>query len=92
MQDEAQDGLDGSYKELYQRENPRGDADEHMLDMIASEWECLNNECFSGMKLTLSHSFITASLNFARMVRVMYGYDNEQKLPILEDYTRMLLF
>ncbi|KAF7082841.1 hypothetical protein CFC21_086688 [Triticum aestivum] len=90
--DESQEGLDGSYKELYQRENPRGDADGHMLDMIASEWECLNNECFSGMKLTLSHSFITASLNFARMVRVMYGYDDEQKLPILEDYTRMLLF
>ena len=90
--DESQEGLDGSYKELYQRENPHGDADEHMVEMIASEWECLNKECFSRMKSTLSHSFITASLNFARMVRVMYGYDDEQKLPILEDYTRMLLF
>ncbi|VAI42539.1 unnamed protein product [Triticum turgidum subsp. durum] len=90
--DESQNGLDGSYKELYQRENPCGDAEKHMLEMIGSEWECLNRECFSRTKSTLSHSFITASLNFARMVHVMYGYDNEQKLPVLEDYTRMLLF
>ncbi|KAE8794704.1 Linalool synthase, chloroplastic [Hordeum vulgare] len=90
--DESQNGLDGSYKELYQRENPRGDAKKHMLEMIGSEWEGLNRVCFCGTKSTLSHSFITASLNFARMVRVMYGYDNEQKLPVLEDYTKMLLF
>ena len=92
MQDESQNGLDGSYKELYQRENPRGDAEKHMLEMIGSEWEGLNRECFCRTKSTLSHSFMTASLNFARMVRVMYGYDDEQKLPVLEDYTRMLLF
>ncbi|XP_048538570.1 S-(+)-linalool synthase, chloroplastic-like [Triticum urartu] len=90
--DESQNGLDGSYKELYQRENPRGDAEKHMLEMIRSEWEGLNRECFCRTKSTLSHSFMTASLNFARMVRVMYGYDDEQKLPVLEDYTRMLLF
>ncbi|KAI4962704.1 hypothetical protein ZWY2020_027826, partial [Hordeum vulgare] len=90
--DESQNGLDGSYKELYQRENPRGDAKKHMLEMIGSEWEGLNRVCFCGTKSTLSHSFITASLNFARMVRVMYGHDNEQKLPVLQDYTRMLLF
>ncbi|VAI54080.1 unnamed protein product [Triticum turgidum subsp. durum] len=90
--DESQNGLDGSYKELYQRENPRGDAEKHMLEMIRSEWEGLNRECFSRTKSTLSHSFTTASLNFARMVLVMYGYNNEQKLPVLEDYTRMLLF
>ncbi|VAI54045.1 hypothetical protein VPH35_108875 [Triticum aestivum] len=89
--DESQNGLDGSYKELYQRENPSGDVEKHMLEMIGSEWECMNRECFSWTKSTLSHSFIIASLNFARMVRVMYGYD-EQKLPVLEDYTRMLLF
>ncbi|XP_048550820.1 S-(+)-linalool synthase, chloroplastic-like [Triticum urartu] len=90
--DESQAGLDGSYKELYHRENPHGDAEKHMLDMIASEWQDLNRECFSGTTSTLSHTFIRASLNFARMVRVMYSYDDEQRLPILEDYTRMLLF
>ena len=92
MQDESQEGLDGSYKELYHRENPHGDAEKHMLEMIASEWQDLNRECFSGTKSTLSHTSIGASLNFARMVRVMYSYDDEQKLPVLEDYTRMLLF
>ncbi|XP_047080660.1 S-(+)-linalool synthase, chloroplastic-like [Lolium rigidum] len=89
--DEAQEGLDGSYKELYLRENPHGDADEHMLEMIQGEWEELNRECFSRTKSSLSPSFVGASLNFARMVEVMYGYNNEQRLPALEDYTRMLL-
>ncbi|CAM0947494.1 unnamed protein product [Alopecurus aequalis] len=90
--DEAQKGLDGSYKEFYLRENTHGDAEEHMLNMIEDQWVELNRVCFSGTKSSLSPSFIGASLNFARMVSVMYGYDNEQRLPLLEDYTRMLLF
>ncbi|KAF7082835.1 hypothetical protein CFC21_086682 [Triticum aestivum] len=90
--DELQEGLDGSYKDLYQRENPHADAEKHMLDMIAGEWEDLNRECFSQTKSTLPPSFIGTSLNFARMVSIMYGYDDEQRLPALEDYTRMLLF
>uniref|UniRef100_A0A8R7QNC4 Uncharacterized protein n=1 Tax=Triticum urartu TaxID=4572 RepID=A0A8R7QNC4_TRIUA len=90
--DELQEGLDGSYKDLYQRENPRADAEKHMLDMIAGEWEDLNREYFSQTKSTLPPSFIGASLNFARMVSIMCGYDHEQRLPALEDYTRMLLF
>ncbi|CAM0947495.1 unnamed protein product [Alopecurus aequalis] len=89
--DEAQEGLDGSYKEFYLRENPHCDAEEHMLKMIKDEWVELNRVCFSGTKSSLSPSFIGASLNFARMVGVMYGYDSEQNLPVLEDYTRMLL-
>ncbi|XP_037449618.1 S-(+)-linalool synthase, chloroplastic-like [Triticum dicoccoides] len=90
--DELQEGLDGSYKDLYQRENPHADAEKHMLDMIAGEWEDLNREYFSQTKSTIPPSFIGASLNFARMVSIMYGYDDEQRLPALEDYTRMLLF
>ncbi|KAM3296409.1 hypothetical protein ACQJBY_038638 [Aegilops geniculata] len=90
--DEAQEGLDGSYKELYLKESPHSDAEEHMLEMIAGEWEGLNRECFSRTRSSLSPTFIRASLNFARMVSVMYGYDHEHRLPVLEDYTRMLLF
>ncbi|KAF7082834.1 hypothetical protein CFC21_086681 [Triticum aestivum] len=90
--DELQEGLDGSYKDLYQRENPHADAEKHMLHMIACEWGDLNRECFSQTKSTLPPCFIGASLNFARMVSIMYGYDDEQRLPSLEDYTRMLLF
>jgi (3S)-linalool synthase len=39
--DEAQEGLDGSYKELYLRENPHGNAEEHMLKMPLPfiQWE-----------------------------------------------------
>lgn len=87
--DEAQDGLDGSYKELYMRENPHDNVEEHMLEMVAGEWEEINRECFS--KSSFSPTFVGASLNFARMVGIMYGYDDEQRLPVLEDYFRMLL-
>ncbi|KAL6848539.1 hypothetical protein ACP4OV_021833 [Aristida adscensionis] len=90
--DEGQDGLDGSYRDFYLMENPNcepGEAEEHMLRLIKREWEELNRECFS--RRSFSPSFTQACLNAARMVSVMYSYDKEQKLPILEDYTRMLL-
>ncbi|RLM79572.1 hypothetical protein C2845_PM12G01350 [Panicum miliaceum] len=87
--DEAQEGLDGSYRELYLAENPAGDAEEHMRRLIAREWEELNRECFS--RRTFSGSFARACFNAARMVSVMYSYDEEQRLPVLEDYMRMLL-
>ncbi|KAF8685815.1 hypothetical protein HU200_043722 [Digitaria exilis] len=88
-QDEGQEGLDGSYRELYLMENPAGDAEEHMKRLIAREWAELNRECFS--RRTFSDSFSQACLNAARMVSVMYSYDKEQRLPVLEDYMRMLL-
>ena len=53
--DEAQEGLDGSYRELYLMENPAGDAEQHMRRLIAREWEELNRECFS--RRTFSGSF-----------------------------------
>ena len=80
--DEAQEGLDGSYRELYLMENPAGDAEQHMRRLIA-------RECFS--RRTFSGSFAQACFNAARMVSVMYSYDKEQRLPVLEDYMRMLL-
>uniref|UniRef100_A0ACD5TBY8 Uncharacterized protein n=1 Tax=Avena sativa TaxID=4498 RepID=A0ACD5TBY8_AVESA len=89
--DEAQEGLDGSYGELYLRENPHANVEEHILQMIAKEWEELNRECLFRSRLSMSHTFLEALLNFARMVGVMYSYDEEQRLPILENYTRMLL-
>ncbi|KAG8057941.1 hypothetical protein GUJ93_ZPchr0002g24019 [Zizania palustris] len=93
--DEAQEGLDGSYKELYLKENPwlsAGEAEEHMHDLVAREWEELNRECFS--KRAFSGDFTKAALNVSRMVAVMYAYDGEEqrRLPILDDYIKMLLF
>ncbi|KAF0935015.1 hypothetical protein E2562_029536 [Oryza meyeriana var. granulata] len=94
--DEAQEGLDGSYKELYLKENPglaAGEAEEHMRRLITSEWEQLNRECFSGSRRpAFSAGFTQAALNAARMVGVMYGYDGEERLPVLDDYIRILLF
>uniref|UniRef100_A0A0A9BM36 TPS3 n=1 Tax=Arundo donax TaxID=35708 RepID=A0A0A9BM36_ARUDO len=90
--DEAQEGLDGSYRDFYLMENPSctpRDAEEHMRSLIAREWEELNKECFS--RRTFSPSFMQACLNCARMISVMYTYDKEQRLRVLEDYMRMLL-
>ncbi|KAG8057942.1 hypothetical protein GUJ93_ZPchr0002g25796 [Zizania palustris] len=84
--DEAQEDIDGSYKELYLKENPRltaREAEKHVHSLIASEWEELNRECFS--RRAFSGDFTEAALNVARMVGVMY------KLPVLDDYVRMLL-
>ncbi|KAM0830980.1 hypothetical protein ACQ4PT_065874 [Festuca glaucescens] len=83
------EGLDGSYKNLYLKENPGGDAEGHMLGLIKSEWEELNRECFSRRSYpSILNQF---SLNFARMV-TQFGYDDEQKRPIVEDYVKTLLF
>ncbi|RCV05753.1 hypothetical protein SETIT_1G108500v2 [Setaria italica] len=91
-EDEAQEGLDGSYRDFYLMENPsctQADAEEHMRGLIAREWEELNRECFS--RRTFASRFTQVSLNAARMVGVMYSYDKEQRLLVLEDYARMLL-
>ncbi|KAG8057947.1 hypothetical protein GUJ93_ZPchr0002g24498 [Zizania palustris] len=92
--DEAQEGLDGSYKELYLKENPGltvGEAEEHMHGLIAREWEELNKECFS--RRAFSGGFTEMALNVSRMVAVMYAYDGgeERRLSLLDDYIRMLL-
>ncbi|KAL5207474.1 hypothetical protein ABZP36_031909 [Zizania latifolia] len=93
--DEAQEGIDGSYKELYLKENPRlsaGEVEEHVRCLITSEWEELNRECFS--RRTFSGGFTEAALNVSRMVGVMYAYDGgeQRRIPVLDDYIRMLLF
>ena len=89
MQHEAKEGLDGSYKNLYLKQNPGGDAEGHMLGLIQSEWEELNRECFS--RRSYPPSLNQISLNFARMV-TQFGYDDEQKRPVVEDYLKMFLF
>ncbi|GJN18849.1 hypothetical protein PR202_gb06054 [Eleusine coracana subsp. coracana] len=90
--DEAQDGLDGSYKDLYLMENlscSPAEAEEHMLRLIEREWEELNRECFR--RRSFPSSFTQACLNATRMISVMYGYNKEHRLPVLEDYMRTLL-
>ncbi|PIM98550.1 Tricyclene synthase [Handroanthus impetiginosus] len=92
--DENQDGKDGSYIECYRKDN-KGlsimEAREHVLDMIENEWKILNEECFC-VNQSLTLSFKRASLNFARTVSMMYNYDNNQQLPMLEEYVKFMLF
>jgi (3S)-linalool synthase len=92
LQNEAQEGLDGSYRDFYLMENPRcgpSDAEAHMRSLITREWEELNRECLC--RRTFSTYFTQACLNITRMISVMYSYSKEHRLLVLEDYARMLL-
>ncbi|XWS15635.1 hypothetical protein CRYUN_Cryun34aG0018400 [Craigia yunnanensis] len=91
--DENQDGHDGSYVDCYMKEH-QGMAVEsvrqHVIHMISNSWKCLNHECLSQNPFSLS--FAKASLNIARMVPLMYSYDENQCLPSLEEYMKSLLY
>jgi len=92
LQDEAQEGFDGSYRDFYLMENPRcgpSDAEAHMHSLITREWEELNRECLC--RRTFSTYFTQACLNITRMISVMYSYSKEHRLLVLEDYARMLI-
>ncbi|KAL0398705.1 UNVERIFIED_CONTAM: Tricyclene synthase Oc15, chloroplastic [Sesamum radiatum] len=92
--DEHQDGRDGSYMECY-RNDHRGlsmaQAQDHVIDTIASEWKSLNKECFCLNHFSTSY-FRRAALNAARIVPLMYGYDEKQQLPVLEEHVKFTLF
>ncbi|KAL5774684.1 hypothetical protein ACOSP7_012241 [Xanthoceras sorbifolium] len=91
--DENQEGKDGSYIQYYMMENQdttEEAARKHAIDKISYAWKRLNKECLSPNPF--SATFTRACLNLARMVPLMYGYDDKQRLPILEDYIKSLLF
>ncbi|KAJ3693964.1 hypothetical protein LUZ60_009444 [Juncus effusus] len=91
--DENQEGFDGSYVECYLKENSNHSVDSakaHMMELISKTWGDLNRECL--FNKSYSPYFTQASLNSARMVSVMYKYNEAQQLPLMEDYTRLLLF
>ncbi|EYU33925.1 hypothetical protein MIMGU_mgv1a026718mg [Erythranthe guttata] len=91
----AQNRKDGSYIEYYMRDNDGlsfKQAREHVINMIASEWKLLNKECFDVNHYSPTLSFYReACLNLARMVPLMYSYDDNQRLPILEEYVDLML-
>ncbi|TXG47230.1 hypothetical protein EZV62_026524 [Acer yangbiense] len=92
--DENQEGKDGSYIHYYMMENQDTTTAEcarnHAIDKISNAWKSLNKQCLSPNPF--SATFTRACLNLARMVPLMYGYDDNQRLPILEDYIKSLLF
>ncbi|XP_044461148.1 (3S,6E)-nerolidol synthase 1-like isoform X3 [Mangifera indica] len=92
--DENQDGRDGSYLYYYMKEHPDCDAEateKHVISKISYAWKILNKECLSPNPFK-SSGITKASLNLARMVPLMYSYDNNQRLPGLEEYVKSLLF
>ncbi|KAG5234825.1 terpene synthase [Salix suchowensis] len=92
-EDENQDGHDGSYVECYLKENEGSsyeDARNQVLEMISDAWKQLNQECLSPN--SFSATFSKASLNIARMVPLMYNYDDNHRLPTLEEHVKPLLY
>ncbi|KAK4488617.1 hypothetical protein RD792_004386 [Penstemon davidsonii] len=84
--DEHQDGYDGSYIECYMEEfhvSSHKVAREHVMNMISNTWKKLNKQCLSSN--TLPQSFTKACLNAARLVPIMYNYDENHSLPLLEE-------
>ncbi|XP_039134896.1 (3S,6E)-nerolidol synthase 1-like [Dioscorea cayenensis subsp. rotundata] len=90
--DENQKGFDGSYLELHMKEHQdctAKEAREHVMLMISRTWDALNKESFT--QSSFPKPLINATLNLARMVRVMYSYDDNHHLPMLDDFVFSLL-
>lgn len=74
------------------KENPRWSsqvARGKVMQMIDEAWEELNKESFSSSTSMFSRDFVIAGLNCARMVRVMYNYDEEHNLSMLKEYINL---
>ncbi|KVH96283.1 (3S,6E)-nerolidol synthase 1-like [Cynara cardunculus var. scolymus] len=85
--DENQDGHDGSYVMYYMKENEGcsiQNAREHVMSMISDTWKQLNKECL--FQNQFSATFTKACVNLARMVPIMYNYDENHSLPLLKEY------
>ncbi|KAH1087507.1 hypothetical protein GYH30_018867 [Glycine max] len=92
-EDENQQGNDGSYVNCLMMDHPHyttRTARKRVMSKISDAWKSLNQECLFGNHF---HStFTKASLNLARMVPLMYSYDDKQSLPGLEEQVKSLLY
>nr|GMC78739.1 (3S,6E)-nerolidol synthase 1-like [Ipomoea batatas] len=89
--DEEQEGKDGSYMEYYMKEQEGGslsDGRQHVLDKVSLQWKLLNKHCLSPN--TIPTSFKTACLNAARLIPMMYTYDDNHRLPVLEEHVKFM--
>ncbi|CAH9112208.1 unnamed protein product [Cuscuta europaea] len=81
---EKQHGKDASYVEYYLREHPgmsMDDGREMVTNMVSEQWKLVNRECL--FSTTIPFLFRQSCLNVARMIPMMYNYDDRQCLPIL---------
>lgn len=94
MQDESQDGHDGSYIDYYMKEHKDSavkEAREKVVDMISDSWKRLNKECLISPN-PFPAKFNEACLNMARMVPLLYSYDDNHDLPSLEEHMKSVLY
>ncbi|XP_022927129.1 uncharacterized protein LOC111434068 [Cucurbita moschata] len=92
--DENQEGHDGSYIECYMKENPGISVDsarKRISHVISDAWKRLNQESLFSPN-PYPPTFIQASLNIARFVPLLYGYDENQDLPTLEKLVKFVLY
>ncbi|KAK3014674.1 hypothetical protein RJ639_009987 [Escallonia herrerae] len=92
-EDEEQDGHDGSYIKCYLEEQEGSSiesARQHITKMISETWKRLNKECLSPNPF--SATFTRASVSLARMIPMMYGYDDNHRLPDLEEHIKSRLY
>ena len=92
MQDENQEGHDGSYLDFYMKENPGASIENarcHVMHYISETWKLLNRQCLPPNPF--SSCFTKACLNVARMVPLMHSYDGNQCLPRLEEHMKSLV-
>ncbi|XP_031128739.1 (3S,6E)-nerolidol synthase 1-like [Ipomoea triloba] len=89
--DEEQEGKDGSYVEYYIKEQQDwslGDGRQHVIDMVSQQWKLLNKHCISPTPIPTP--FRTACLNAARLVPMMYTYNDKHRLPVLEEHVKFM--
>nr|WBW04244.1 terpene synthase [Ficus abelii] len=93
--DENQEGNDGSYVECYMKERPGSsieEARENIIERISDAWKCLNKECLVSPNRPLPATFVKASLNLTRLLPLMYSYEDNQRLPILEQLMKSMFY
>ncbi|XP_050893879.1 (3S,6E)-nerolidol synthase 1 isoform X2 [Lathyrus oleraceus] len=93
-EDENQQGNDGSYVSCLMMDQPeyycRRKATDEAMTKICNAWRSLNQECLFDSHF--NKEFRNASLNLARMVPLMYSYDDQHSLIELEDQVHSLLY
>ncbi|KAK7328020.1 hypothetical protein VNO77_22114 [Canavalia gladiata] len=92
-EDENQEGNDGSYVNCCLMEHQDLSlkrARDNVMSLISDAWKSLNQECL--FESTFPSAFTKASLNLARMVPLMYSYDDKHSLPKLEEQVKSLLY
>ncbi|XP_028777964.1 (3S,6E)-nerolidol synthase 1-like isoform X1 [Neltuma alba] len=91
--DNDQVGKDGSYLTCYMNDHPgvsEETAREHIKHKISDAWKCLNKECFTPTN-PFPSSFAKVCLNAARMVPIMYSYENCSRSR-LKEHVKSLLY